>query len=91
MAGFEEQLRQDIAESLHIDRERIELIGIQKRGPDSRWELDLNLLKCTEPGERVANDLGNELISQASDRYSGLRSRQSTAMITGQAQLIQNI
>ena len=83
MPGFEENLRQDIAESLHVDRERIELIGIQKRGPESRWELDLNILKCTEPGERVAHDLGNDLIAQATDRYSGLRSRPLTASITG--------
>ena len=83
MAGFEEQLRRDIAESLRVDKERIELIGIQKRGPESRWELDLNILKCSEPGERVALDLGNELISQATDRYSELRSRPTTAAITG--------
>jgi hypothetical protein len=83
MQGFEEQLRQDIAESLRVDRERVELIGIQKRGVDSRWELDLNILKCSEPGERVAHDLGNDLVEQAADRNSMLRSRLSTAAITG--------
>ena len=83
MQGFEEQLRQDIAESLRVDSERVELIGIQKCGVDSRWELDLNILKCAEPGDRVAHKLGNGLVEQATDRNSMLRRRLSTAAITG--------